>query len=696
MKRLLVGVFTTLFIAAQFLGTVAFASSEDLIAVKEDVSISDAYVPDEILVGFKNDNKPFHTIKVPQGQVKQFIKAYENNPNVLYAEPNYYAKAFVDDPYYQYQWNLGTESTGGINAENAWTISTGAGVTVAVLDTGVAYENYDRYKIAPDLRQTSFIHGYDFINNDSHANDDNGHGTHVAGTIAQSTDNGVGVAGVAYDATIMPVKVLNSSGSGSYQAIANGIYFAVDNGAQVINMSLGGPSSSQTLLNALIYAQDNGVTVVAATGNDDHGPVSYPAAYDSYVIGVGATRYDKDLAYYSNVGPEVDLVAPGGDVTVDQNGDGYGDGILQQTLANGNVRRFGYYFYQGTSMATPHVAGAAALLISNGNATTPADIEQALSDTALDLGATGFDNSYGYGLIDAYAALQWNGGTPPPPPPDNDPPVANPQSVNTNEDTALPITLTGSDPEGLAVTYAIASQPAHGSLSGTAPNVTYTPDANYNGDDSFTFTVNDGVQDSLPATVSITIIAVNDAPTVEAISTSTYVDTAVDIPLLGDDVDGDTLTYSVVSGTVVGGSVVVNGSTATFTPTTGSTDTGSFDYVANDGTVNSSAATVTISVTPAPEELNITVGISYDLYTSGRRDTFLEGTATVTVLDDGVPYTTSPAAVSGYWTHAPDRLYTEATNSSGEAIFTLKKVKQASVTFIVTEVIIDGITYPNP
>ena len=216
----------------------------------------------------------------------------------------------------------------------------------------------------------------------------------------------------------MPVKVLNASGSGSYSGIANGIIYATDNNAKVISMSLGGSAGSATLENALEYAYNNGVTIVAATGNGGSNTTSYPAAYDNWVIAVGATRYDENLAGYSNYGPGTDLVAPGGDCSVDQNGDGWCDGILQNTF-NPNTKQvcgaFGYWFFQGTSMATPHVAALAAMVISTGNATDPVDVRCVLETTSKDLPPAGRDNTFGWGLIDAAEAVLWTcgGGAPP-------------------------------------------------------------------------------------------------------------------------------------------------------------------------------------------------------------------------------------------------------------------------------------------
>ncbi|MDI6591946.1 MAG: S8 family serine peptidase, partial [Patescibacteria group bacterium] len=190
--------------------------------------------------------------------------------------------------------------------------------------------------------------------------------------------------------------------------VAKGIRFAADNGAKVINLSLGGTSDSATLKNAVAYAYRKGVTVVAACGNDNGAKCLYPAAYDDYVIAVGATQYDETKAPYSNYGPSLDIVAPGGNNDLDQNGDGYADGVLQQTFRSSfAVCDFAYYFFQGTSMATPHVSGVAALLIANGNATTPDEVRAALQETAEDLGTAGRDDTFGYGLVDAYAALKW-------------------------------------------------------------------------------------------------------------------------------------------------------------------------------------------------------------------------------------------------------------------------------------------------
>ncbi len=301
-----------------------------------------------------------------------------------------------NDPYYPYQWHLDQ-----IGMPEAWTRNRGAGAVVAVIDTGVAYRNEGGFQQAPDLGQTRFVEGYDFVRNDPHPDDEHGHGTHVSGTVAQSTHNGVGVAGVAPEATIMPLKVLDAHGRGGWGGIAAAIRYAADHGAHVINMSLGGGMPSRAVQRAIDYAHGKGVLVIAAAGNSSRGRVEYPARPD-HVLSVGAVRFDRELTFYSNYGDGLDVVAPGGDLRVDQNQDGMPDGVVQNTLVNGDPTRFDYLAWQGTSMATPHVAGVAALLYSAG-VHDPDAREQMLKDSAEDLGDA---RKFGAGLIQASSALR--------------------------------------------------------------------------------------------------------------------------------------------------------------------------------------------------------------------------------------------------------------------------------------------------
>ncbi|MEX2659623.1 MAG: S8 family peptidase [Acidimicrobiales bacterium] len=310
----------------------------------------------------------------------------------------YRASGVPNDPAYRAQWHLPA-----IDTVSAWDVTTGTGTIVAVIDTGVAAETRGTYVQAPDLAGTRFAKGWDFVSGDAHPDDENGHGTHVAGTIAQTTNNGYGVAGVAPGTAIMPLRVLDKDGAGSDWNVAQALRFAADKGADVANLSLGSTTSSSVMADAVAYARSKGVTIVAASGNEGVGTVSYPAALDG-VIAVGAVRFDLTRPAYSNYGRALDLVAPGGDMSVDQNGDGYGDGILQQTL-DGTTATFCLCFMEGTSMATPQVSAVAALLAARG-ATDPDVIESVLVASAKDLGVSGRDDHYGNGLVQAGAAVR--------------------------------------------------------------------------------------------------------------------------------------------------------------------------------------------------------------------------------------------------------------------------------------------------
>ena len=336
------------------------------------------------------------TVGTYQGDVAALLTRIRQNAKVEAAEPlmRFTASFVPNDPAYAKQWNLKM-----INMPKAWDRTKGKGVVVAVLDTGVAYEDYDDFRQVPDLRGTKFVEGYDFVNKDRHANDDHGHGTHVAGTIAQATNNGDGVAGVAFEASIMAVKVLDHFGGGTSADIADASRWAADHGANVINMSLGGGGRSAVMEKAVEYARKKGVVVVCAAGNGGRGVVEYPAAYPGSVA-VAAVGPAGQRAPYSSWGKELDIAAPGGDKS-----QGEEAGIIQNTIDPQDVSESVYASYQGTSMATPHVAGLAALLFSAG-AKNPEQVEKALFASAHPpKGATGWTDQYGHGVIDAEAAL---------------------------------------------------------------------------------------------------------------------------------------------------------------------------------------------------------------------------------------------------------------------------------------------------
>jgi len=306
-----------------------------------------------------------------------------------------------NDPLFKHQWHLGA-----IQIPAAWAVSRGAGATVAVLDTGVAYENRGRYRRAPDLAGTRFVDGWDFVDGDAHPNDEapragQSHGTHIAGIVAQTTGNGLGGAGVAPKAAIMPVRVLKADQSGSARTIARGLRYAADHGADVANLSIAGPTGRKVLEDAVAYAASKGVTVVASAGNEGGSSVAFPAAYPE-VLAVGAVLRDRRLAYYSNRGEALDLVAPAGDR--DAQGAGSGDGVLQQAL-NGGPSTFCYCFMSSTSAAAAQVSGVAALIVASGRAEAPSAVRSALLSSAQDLGPPGRDSEYGAGLVAAARAV---------------------------------------------------------------------------------------------------------------------------------------------------------------------------------------------------------------------------------------------------------------------------------------------------
>lgn len=349
----------------------------------------------------------------------------EATPAALPGEP------FPNDPgtaktpggWSQLQWNF--SGAFGVQAPQAWNnliadhASGGRGVVVAVLDTGVAYANRGPFRISPDFYRYQFVAGYDFVAHNRFPNDRNGHGTDVAGTIAEATDNGVGLTGLAYGVRLMPVRVLNAEGNGDAATIARGVRFAVNHGARVINLSLEFPTGITAadipeLISALRYASRHGVVVVAAAGNEAHAAAAYPARAPD-VIAVGASTEHGCLASYSNYGAGVTLVAPGGGPDAPLPGDPNcrpelpaGRDVFQVTFTGTSPRRFGIPGgYEGTSMATPHVAATAALVIASGvlgRHPTPRQVAARLIATARPLGGPGDRRLYGAGLLDAAAA----------------------------------------------------------------------------------------------------------------------------------------------------------------------------------------------------------------------------------------------------------------------------------------------------
>jgi len=318
-------------------------------------------------------------LQVPAQLFEATLAALKNTPGIELVEPNYFADTQdtpANDPGFSMQWGLQA-----IGAPAAWNIQTGSNnVTVALIDTGVDLTH-------PDL-QNKIVAGWNFVSENANPQDDNGHGTHVAGIIAAETNNGTGIAGISWGARIMPLKALDASGSGTYSDIAEAIVYATDHGAKIINLSLGGTAPSVILEDAVNYAYNHGVVVVAAAGNQGSSGVTYPAKYAN-TIAVSAIDSNLNIASFSSQGSEIDVAAPGVSI--------------YSTFFGGT-----YKSMSGTSMAAPHVSGVAALLMSTNQFDTPNKVRSAIENTALDLDSQGKDSLFGYGLVKASNALGFN------------------------------------------------------------------------------------------------------------------------------------------------------------------------------------------------------------------------------------------------------------------------------------------------
>ncbi len=337
----------------------------------------------------------------------------------------YHALLTPNDPQFSQQWNFqAVEASGAWDADSVEPLYGGdPGVIVAVLDTGVAYENYQSYVLSGELNGTRIwtnpnetadgldndgnglvddLHGWDFVNSDSHPNDDHGHGTHITGTIAGQTNNGSAVAGLAWQSTILPLKVLDAAGNGTTTTITAAVNYAIQAGADVINLSLGGNTDDAILHQAIQSAINRGIVVIAAAGNDGQSALNYPARY-AEVVAVSAVDQNLARTSYSNYGSAVDIAAPGGVVDVDP-----WRGIVQETCRTTNdCSAMSLVAYTGTSQASAHVAGAAALLVACG--APGGAIPTLLSSTATDLGVAGSDQEYGAGLLNIRAAMSLAG-----------------------------------------------------------------------------------------------------------------------------------------------------------------------------------------------------------------------------------------------------------------------------------------------
>lgn len=338
---------------------------------------------------------------VPVGREHELATRLSGERGVLWAEPNVIYHAFTttpNDPGLSHQWGHTR-----IHSAAAWDLTTGSdALIIAIIDTGIDESH-------PDLAG-KLVAGFDFVDDDADPHDLNGHGTHVAGIAAAVTDNGIGIAGTSWGARLMPVRVLGETGSGTSADIASGIAWAATNGANVINLSLGGPTYTQATQDAVDAAWGAGVLVVAAMGNfrTQGNPTMYPAA-SNHVLAVSATKSNDTYAFYSQYGDHCDLAAPGGEMAYYHDPNGVYSTMPTYSVYLTTHDMYSYLNYdtlQGTSQAAPFVAGAAALVRTIAPGLGPDAVQQLLESTTTDLGPVGWDPDYGWGLLHSEAAVE--------------------------------------------------------------------------------------------------------------------------------------------------------------------------------------------------------------------------------------------------------------------------------------------------
>ena len=565
--------------------------------------------------GFRADSQLFEIPVLPGQSVEDLVNHYNTLDIVDFAEPNYRMEstAVPNDQFYSVLYGMED-----IGAPAAWDTRTdSSSIIVGVIDSGVQYDHPDLVDNiwtnsgevpdnGVDDDGNGYIddfYGYDFDNDDSDPMDDNGHGTHVAGTIGAQGNNNIGVAGVGWDASLMSLKVI---GGGSNADVARAIDYATDNGAKITNNSYGyagtNVGGSNVMSAAIGRAKNAGVLYVVAAGNSRSGipasdmdgnfnswPAEYSKVHDN-VITVAATSEGGAFAGYSHWGDEsVQITAPGTSVG--------------STYTNDR-----YVYLSGTSMASPHVAGAAALLWAERPDLSYLDIKSAILDTArpehldrvsngaLDLGA-------------AMASLLGDG---------NGAPDAVDDSATVDEDNAVAISVldNDSDPEDDPLTVTSFTQPGNGTVTNSNNVLTYTPDADFNGSNSFTYTISDGNGNSDTATVSITVNSVNDGP--DAVDDSASVDEgeSVAINVLNNDTDPEDDSLNVTGFTQgADGTVTIANNVLTYAANAGFNGTDSFTYTISDGNGGTDTATVSVTVDEVndpPSAVNDTATVDED------------------------------------------------------------------------------------
>jgi subtilisin family serine protease len=550
---------------------------------------------------------------VPKGQLKQLAK----EASVKTVEPDLTLSAF--DLEYDNAWGVKKIGTPAVHAAGVW----GDGVKVAVIDTGIDYIHDDPddtpYVVDPEFFN-NYKGGYDFVNNDADPMDDNGHGTHVAGILA-AEKNGYLVSGVAPHVDLYGLKILDASGNGDESNLILALQWSIDHGMNVVNMSLGTHTNVPAMQTAIENAAAAGLLLVAASGNTVtfqdllYGcPVAYPAAYPQ-VLATTFTNTNDALTGFSCTGPEVDFASPG-------------DNIISPVPIGPcqNCDPHGYKALSGTSMASPHLAGAVALLLSAGitDQGTPGlfdDVKNQLCSTAtVGFGVNStpiptsdprYANYFGCGVINVSAAVL--------PLLSADAPVATDDTATTAEDTpvSVPVLANDTDPNSDPLTVTSATDPLHGTTAVQGDGtVLYTPDPDYNGSDSFSYTISDGSHNDTGA-VAVTVTPANDPPVAiddTAIATN-GAPTNVTVLANDSDIDGDALSVTGVTAPGHGTASIEPDNSVTYTPTGGYQGSDGFDYTVSDGHGGTDLGHVSVTVIASnapPDAVNDTATVSED------------------------------------------------------------------------------------